>query len=154
MLVQWLSSAFECAKNVFSIKLTFTEVRLLISRRKLSNVPLFTAIDTLYTPLLSGSKHTSNTPNTPQMLDMTYYPGLLGQLQAPAVHSKDGHSPCNTSWETQGQVVGWIKCSWWMFTVRSRRARLDLTVNIHHEHFIHPTNCPWVSRGCLSYSGR
>ena len=24
-------------------------------------------------------------------------------------------------------------------------ARLDLTVNFHHEHFIDPTNCPWVS---------
>ena len=23
--------------------------------------------------------------------------------------------------------------------------RLDLTVNFHHEHFIDPTNCPWVS---------
>ena len=113
------------------------------------------AIDTLYTPFLSGSsttgrKHTSNTANAPQMktiwwLDMKYYPGLLGQLQAPVVHLKDGLSPCNTSSETQGQVVGWIKCSWWMFTVRSRRAHLDLTVNIHHEHFIHPTNCPWVS---------
>ena len=22
---------------------------------------------------------------------------------------------------------------------------LDLTVNFHHEHFINPTNCPWVS---------
>ena len=24
-------------------------------------------------------------------------------------------------------------------------ARLDLTENFHHEHFIDPTNCPWVS---------
>ena len=24
-------------------------------------------------------------------------------------------------------------------------ARLDLTENVHHEHFIDPTNCPWVS---------
>ena len=24
-------------------------------------------------------------------------------------------------------------------------ARLDLTVNFHHGHFIDPTNCPWVS---------
>ena len=24
-------------------------------------------------------------------------------------------------------------------------ARLDLTVNVHHAHFIDPTNCPWVS---------
>ena len=23
--------------------------------------------------------------------------------------------------------------------------RLDLKVNFHHEHFIYPTNCPWVS---------
>ena len=30
--------------------------------------------------------------------------------------------------ETQGQLVGSIKCSWWKFT------RLDLTVNFHHEH--------------------
>ena len=29
--------------------------------------------------------------------------------------------------------------------MRSRRARLDLTENFHHEHFIDPTNCPWVS---------
>ena len=47
--------------------------------------------------------------------------------------------------ETQGQLVGSIKCSWWKFSVRSRRARLDLTENFHHEHFIDPTNCPWVS---------
>ena len=48
-----------------------------------------------------------------------------------------------TSSETQGQLVGSIKCSWWKFTVRS--SRLDLTVNFHHEHFIDPTNCPWVA---------
>ena len=35
-----------------------------------------------------------------------------------------------TSSETQGQLVGSIKCSWWKFTVR----------------FINPTNCPWVSK--------
>ena len=51
----------------------------------------------------------------------------------------------NASSETQGQLVGSIKCSWWKFSVRSRRARLDLTENFHHEHFIDPTNCPWVS---------
>ena len=27
----------------------------------------------------------------------------------------------------------------------ARRLRLDLTENFHHEHFIDPTNCPWVS---------
>ena len=27
----------------------------------------------------------------------------------------------------------------------------DLTVNFYHEHFIDPTNCPWVSEGgCVS----
>ena len=28
-------------------------------------------------------------------------------------------------------------------------SRLDLTVNFHHEHFIDPTNCPWVSEDAL-----
>ena len=36
--------------------------------------------------------------------------------------------------ETQGQLVGSIKCSWWKFTV-----------NFHHEHSIDPTSCPYVS---------
>ena len=36
-------------------------------------------------------------------------------------------NPCS---ETQGQLVGSIKCPW---------------VNFHHGHFIDPTNCPWVS---------
>ena len=50
--------------------------------------------------------------------------------------------------ENQEQLVGPIKCSWWKFTVRSRRApRLDLWVNFHHEHFIDPTSCPGL-RGC------
>ena len=39
-----------------------------------------------------------------------------------------------TSSETQGQLVGLIK-----------NVRGDLTVNFHHEHFIDPTNCSWVS---------
>ena len=36
-------------------------------------------------------------------------------------------------------------------------ARLDLTVNFHHGHFIDPTNCPWASEdgfdesGCLAF---
>ena len=34
-----------------------------------------------------------------------------------------------------------------MFVVQvyCKIARRDLTVNFHHEHFIDPTNCPWVS---------
>ena len=37
-----------------------------------------------------------------------------------------------------------------MFVVNRRAgARLDLTVNFHHEHFIDPTNCPWVSEDAL-----
>ena len=31
-----------------------------------------------------------------------------------------------------------------------RHTRLDLTVNFHHEHFIDPTNCPWVSEDDFS----
>ena len=31
------------------------------------------------------------------------------------------------------------------FSALNPGARLDLTVNFHHEHFIDPTNCPWVS---------
>ena len=55
-------------------------------------------------------------------------------------------SRCCSSSETQGQLVGSIKCLRWKFT-----ARLDLTVNFHHEHFIDPINCPWVSEdGCRS----
>ena len=48
--------------------------------------------------------------------------------------------------ETQGQLVGSIKCSWWKFT------HLDLTVNFHQEHFIDPTNCPWVSEDVWLHS--
>ena len=29
----------------------------------------------------------------------------------------------------------------------------DLTVNFHHEHFIDPTNCPWVSEDALLSGG-
>ena len=55
----------------------------------------------------------------------------------PRIHIK-------SSSETQGQLVGSIKCSWWKFTVRSGR-------NFHHEHFIDPTNCPWVSEDDIKY---
>ena len=30
---------------------------------------------------------------------------------------------------------------------------LGFTVNFHHEHFIDPTNCPWVSEDGLSSFG-
>ena len=33
-------------------------------------------------------------------------------------------------------------------------ARLDLTVNFHHEHFIDPTNCPWVSEDGKTHTPR
>ena len=33
----------------------------------------------------------------------------------------------------------------WFGKSKCPGARLDLTVNFHHEHFIDPTNCPWVS---------
>ena len=42
-------------------------------------------------------------------------PDLLGQLHAPVVRSFKrwvAHYPCHTSSETQGQLVGFIKCSW------------------------------------------
>ena len=32
-----------------------------------------------------------------------------------------------------------------MFVVKVYFYFFDLTVNFHHEHFIDPTNCPWVS---------
>ena len=33
---------------------------------------------------------------------------------------------------------------------------LDLKVNFHHEHFIDPTNCPWVSEDgrCLKFENK
>ena len=42
-----------------------------------------------------------------------------------------------------------ISCGDFFFTkkgilLKGRRARLDLTVNFHHEQFIDPSNCPWV----------
>ena len=33
----------------------------------------------------------------------------------------------------------------WFGKSKCPGARLDLTVNFHHEHFIDPANCPWVS---------
>ena len=33
----------------------------------------------------------------------------------------------------------------WFGKSKCPGARLDLTENFHHEHFIDPTNCPWVS---------
>ena len=33
----------------------------------------------------------------------------------------------------------------WFGKSKCPGARLDLTVNFHHEHFIDPTDCPWVS---------
>ena len=35
-----------------------------------------------------------------------------------------------------------------VFKVYCKIARLDLTVNFHHEHFIHSTNLPLGLRGC------
>ena len=41
-----------------------------------------------------------------------------------------------------------------MFVVKVY-CRLDLTVNFHHEHFIDPTDCPWVSvDGTLPFGPR
>ena len=37
-----------------------------------------------------------------------------------------------------------------MFGVKGY-CRLDLTVNFHPEHFIEPTNCPWVSEDEMTY---
>ena len=37
-----------------------------------------------------------------------------------------------------------------MFGVKGY-CRLDLTVNFHPEHFIDPTNCPWVSEDEMTY---
>ena len=34
----------------------------------------------------------------------------------------------------------------WFSKSKCPGARLDLTVNFHHVHFIDPTNCPWVSK--------
>ena len=35
-----------------------------------------------------------------------------------------------------------------MFVVKVY-CKIDLTVNFHHEHFIDPTNCPWVSEDAI-----
>ena len=41
---------------------------------------------------------------------------------------------------------GQFKRFWnWFGKSKCPGARLDLTVNFHHGHFIDPTNCPWVS---------
>ena len=41
---------------------------------------------------------------------------------------------------------GQFKRFWnWFGKSKCPRARVDLTVNFHHKHFIDPTNCPWVS---------
>ena len=37
----------------------------------------------------------------------------------------------------------------WFGKSKCPGARLDLTINFHHEHFIDPTNCPWVSEDDL-----
>ena len=37
----------------------------------------------------------------------------------------------------------------WFGKSKCPGARLDLTVNFHHEHFIDPTDCPWVSEDVL-----
>ena len=57
------------------------------------------------------------------------------------------HQP---SLETQGQLVRSVQCSWWEFTVRSRRS----SVNSHHEHCIDPNNCPWVSEDGHQLEGK
>ena len=55
------------------------------------------------------------------------------ELRKKFVNRKNNRYCTCSSSETQGQLVGSIKCPWWKFTVRSRR------------HFFDPTNCPWVS---------
>ena len=48
---------------------------------------------------------------------------------------------------------GQFKRFWnWFGKSKCPGARLDLTVNFHHGHFIDPTNCPWVSEDgfCIS----
>ena len=39
----------------------------------------------------------------------------------------------------------------WFGKSKCPGARLDLTVNFHHGHFIDPTNCPWVSEDVHKY---
>ena len=52
---------------------------------------------------------------------------------------------------SQKQVLsqGMISIPTFMSGLWSSGACLDLTVNFHHEHFIDPTNCPWVSEDGL-----
>ena len=39
----------------------------------------------------------------------------------------------------------------WFGKSKCPGARLDLTENFHHEHFIDPTNCPWVSEDAVGH---
>ena len=43
------------------------------------------------------------------------------------------------------EAVSWVDK---MFVVKVY-CKIDLTVNFHHEHFIDPTNCPWVSEDAI-----
>ena len=40
----------------------------------------------------------------------------------------------------------------WFSKSKCPGARLDLTVNFHHEHFIDPTNFPWVSEDEIAHT--
>ena len=61
-------------------------------------------------------------------------------MKKPTSCKKTSDSPgCSSS------LVGQKNNFFWFGKSKCPGARLDLTVNFHHGHFIDPSNCPWVS---------
>ena len=60
---------------------------------------------------------------------------VVQKVEARREGAKRGHP-----WRPRGSLVSRVDK---MFVVKVYC--IDLTVNFHHEHFIDPTNCPWVS---------
>ena len=75
------------------------------------------------------------------------------------VCKKTSESPgCSSSLIGQKNIFFWpirsgqFKHFWnWFGKSKCPGARLDITVNFHHGHFIDPPNCPWVSEDGVTF---
>ena len=85
----------------------------------------------------------------------------VGQPKSFRSCKKTRQSPGSFSSLTGHKKVFWpirsrqFKRFWnWFGKSKCPGACLDLTVNFHHEHFIDPTNCPWVSEDVVHWDWR
>ena len=75
---------------------------------------------------------------------LSNYGDRWGKLRRVRKHKS--HPAASLRWLARKIRSRQCKRLWnWFGKSKCPGARLDLTENFHHEHFIDPTNCPWVS---------